>query len=77
MKDPYAVLYQKEQELARVRNEIQALLTIIPLLEENAPAWADFKNQILSSLHLEHSSENSLADLERYFPFVRRLRTAP
>jgi hypothetical protein len=34
MKDPYAVLYQKEQDRDRVRQEIQALVAIIPLLSD-------------------------------------------
>ncbi|HZQ67640.1 MAG TPA: hypothetical protein VFA68_03895 [Terriglobales bacterium] len=34
MKDPYAVLLQKEREMERVRNEVQALRSIVPLLAE-------------------------------------------
>jgi hypothetical protein len=34
MKDPYAVLLQKEREMQRVRNEVEALRAIVPLLSE-------------------------------------------
>ena len=37
MKDPYRVLREKEQDVERVRKEIQALLTVIPLLADNQP----------------------------------------
>jgi hypothetical protein len=32
MKDVHAVLFQKQQEVERVRHEVQALLVVIPLL---------------------------------------------
>ena len=35
MKDPYRVLREKEQDVERVRKEIQALLTVIPLLADD------------------------------------------
>lgn len=34
MKDPYAVLLQKEREMQRVRSEVEALRSIVPLLSE-------------------------------------------
>ena len=37
MKDPHIVLRQKEQDVARVRQQIQALLTVIPLLKDEHP----------------------------------------
>lgn len=41
MKDIYAVLHQKETDILRVRREIEALRSIIPLLsDESAPAPA-------------------------------------
>lgn len=36
MKDPYAVLLQKEREMQRVRSEVEALRSIVPLLAEDA-----------------------------------------
>ncbi len=40
MKDPYAVLLQKEREMQRVRSEVEALRSILPLLSEEASAEA-------------------------------------
>lgn len=40
MKDPYAVLVQKEREMQRVRSEVEALRSIVPLLSEEAPSDA-------------------------------------
>jgi hypothetical protein len=37
MKDPYAVLLQKEREMQRVRSEVEALRSIVPLLADEAP----------------------------------------
>ena len=38
MKDVHAVLSQKEQEVQRVRQEVQALLVVIPLLANDQSA---------------------------------------
>jgi hypothetical protein len=38
MKDPYIVLYQKEQDVEHVRLEIRALVIVIPLLIDNETA---------------------------------------
>ncbi|HKS72559.1 MAG TPA: hypothetical protein VJQ82_05135 [Terriglobales bacterium] len=35
MKDPYALLRQKENELQRLRREIEALRAVLPLLAED------------------------------------------
>jgi hypothetical protein len=43
VKDPYMVLRQKEQDIARVEKEIQALLAVIPLLTDSVPFWAEHK----------------------------------
>ena len=46
MKDPYTVLRQKEQDIARVQKEIQALLDVIPLLTDSVPSsWAEHEIQ--------------------------------
>ena len=34
MKDPYQVLRQKESDLERIRKEVEALRSVIPLLSE-------------------------------------------
>jgi hypothetical protein len=38
MKDPYIVLYQKEQDVEHVRLEIRALVIVVPLLIDNETA---------------------------------------
>jgi hypothetical protein len=35
MRDPYQLLREKESDIARVRQEIEALRAIIPLLEDD------------------------------------------
>ena len=76
MKDPYKVLHEKEQDVARVRKEIQALLTVIPLLADSAPSLEEFQTQLLSSSpDIEHSVKDDMAALELYYPFVRNLKT--
>jgi hypothetical protein len=75
VKDPYIVLGQKEQDVARVRREIQALLTVIPLLADSAPSWDELQTQLLSSCpDTEHSVSDGMAALELYYPFVRGLQ---
>jgi hypothetical protein len=78
VKDPYAVLRQKEQDIARVRKEIRALLTVIPLLTESPPSWPEVRSQIEMSRPMgkcdEEAWDNGLGDLERYFPFISRLQ---
>ena len=67
MKNPYTVLSQKEEDVARVRKEIQALLTVIPLLTDQA--------QLLGSCpDFEHSIKDGMTALELYYPFVRNLQ---
>lgn len=75
MKNPYIVLSQKEQDAARVREEIQALLTVIPLLADSAPSWDELQTQLLISCpDIEHSVEDGMAALKLYYPFVRDLQ---
>ena len=40
MKDLYLVLLQKEQEVQRVREEIEALRSVLPLLTDESPEAA-------------------------------------
>lgn len=75
MKNPYIVLDQKEQDVARVRMEIQALLTVIPLLADSPPSWEELQTQLLSSCpDVENSVKDGIAALELYYPFVRNLQ---
>ena len=75
MKELHAVLRQKEQDVERVRREIQALLTVIPLLVDDQPSSDDFGlMRLASSLTVQESSGKLMADLETYYPFVRHMR---
>ena len=64
MKNPYIVLSEKEQDVARVRKEIQALLTAIPLLDDEYSA-----DNVMQELLLA-GSRNELE------PFVKHLRNS-
>ena len=74
MKDVYAVLSQKEEDVLRVRKEVQALITVIPLLADQEQTADDFYQILLSSTPATVADGNGMADLERYYPFVRHLQ---
>jgi hypothetical protein len=76
MKDPYTVLRQKEQDVERVRREIQALFTVIPLLVDDQPSSDSFGflMRSASSLTVQEPSGKDMADLETYYPWIRHLR---
>jgi hypothetical protein len=46
MKDPRNVWHEEEQDLVRVRREIQAVLTVIPLLVDDPPT-SDVVHEVL------------------------------
>ena len=74
MKDPHSVLREKEQDLARVRREIQAVLTVIPLLVDDPPT-SDVVHEVLLACSRApvNLPDNDMAQLEIYYPFVRHL----
>ena len=74
MKDPHSILREKEQDLERVRKEVQALLTVIPLLADDPPS-SDVMNEVPLASFPTHVDppENDMAQLELYYPFVRYL----
>lgn len=75
VKNPYAILRQKEQDVARVRKEIQALLIVIPLLADTELSWDELNAQLVDSCqNMPISARNGMAELELYFPFVKNLR---
>ncbi len=87
MKDLHTVLCQKEQDAERVRREIQALLTVIPLLADDQPSPLLADDQpspddvmhllpLASSRTFAEPSGNGMADLETYYPFVKQLRVS-
>ena len=74
MKNPYVILRQKEQDVARVRKEIQALLIVIPLLADADPSWDELKTQLVDSWQsVPTSASKGMAELELYFPFVKNM----
>jgi len=82
MKDVRTVLLQKEQDLERVRSEVYALIRVIPLLMDDAPSGSATASFRLPSAQEAAASpvaaapppaENDLADLERFYPFVRHM----
>ena len=74
MKNPYIVLSQKEHDVCRVRKEIQALLTVIPLLADGASCLEELETQLLSCPDIDRSVKDGMAALELYYPFVRNLQ---
>ena len=76
MKDLHTVLRQKEQDVERVRREIQALLTVIPLLADDQSASDDLMHilRLASAGTVVEPTDNGMADLETYYPFVRHMR---
>ena len=76
MKDLRAVLRQKEQDVERVRREIQGLLRVIPLLADEQPASDDvmYLLRLSSAGAAAKPSANGMTDLETYYPFVRHMR---
>ena len=75
MKDPYVVLREKEWDVARVRSEIAALLTIIPLLSDNSCAGSQNDAVLDSRRQKQNVAEDSMTELKRYYPFIRHLRS--
>jgi hypothetical protein len=74
VKNPYLVLRQKEEDIARVRKEIAALLTVIPLLADTGSSLDKF------TPHLDTCGESPVAcandgmpDAVMYHPFVETL----
>jgi hypothetical protein len=75
MRDLHTVLYQKEQDIVRVRVEIQALLTVLPLLADEEPSSDDLALLMrLASSSVVKPTAKGMVDLETYYPFVRHMR---
>ena len=74
MKDLDAVLRQKDEDLARVRREIQALLIAVPLLEDEHSKWEELKASLANQLRADPPNEDSLRQMEVYYPFIKNLR---
>jgi hypothetical protein len=74
MLDVRQVLAQKEQDLERVRREVEALLRAIPLLEEKpVPSALEPAAKRSSPLVRNLAGPGQgMAELELYYPFVGR-----
>jgi hypothetical protein len=75
MKDPYRVLREKEQDIERVRKEIQALLTVIPLLTDDQSSADNVMQELLLAVSRKSVDppDRRVAELE---PFLRHLRNS-
>jgi hypothetical protein len=74
VKNPYLVLREKEQDIARVRKEIAALLIVIPLLGDVASSSDEFGAHLdTSSESLAACASNGIIDAVMYHPFVETL----
>jgi hypothetical protein len=82
MKDVRTVLLQKEQDLERVRQEVHALIRVIPLLMDDAASGTGTSPSRPWSVQEVPASavpgdpthaDNELAELERFYPFVRHM----
>ena len=75
MKDPHSVLREKEQDVKRVRKEIQALITVIPLLADDQPSADSVMNELRLAVSRKSVDppDKGMAELE---PFVRHLRNS-
>lgn len=74
MKNPYLVLREKEQEIAHVRLEIAALITVIPLLWDVESTSDGFAFHLgSSSENIAASGRNETTDALMYHPFVETL----
>jgi hypothetical protein len=60
-----------------VRQQIQALRTVITLLKDEQAPFGDVIHKPLASLGtVTEASDNGMADLELYYPFVRHMHTS-
>jgi hypothetical protein len=77
MKDPHSVLRQKDQDVERVRKEIRALLTVIPVLADDQSS-SDVMQELLLPLSRAtvDPPDDDMAQLQIFYPFVRQLLTS-
>jgi len=76
MRELHTLLLEKQRDVERVREEIQALRVVIPLLADDQPYSYDVTHpQFLASARtVAESSDKGMADLETFYPFVRHMR---
>jgi hypothetical protein len=73
MKNLETVLREKQLDVERVRQEVQALLVVIPLLADEQPSSDEVMHLLAARLAAE-PPDNGMADLELYFPFVKGIQ---
>lgn len=73
MKDLYAVLREKEQQLARVRKEVGALLAVIPLLVDTGSVHDESRPDTANAVQSLAASANGAPHSVIYDPFVDTL----
>lgn len=73
VKDPYVILREKERDVARVRKEVAALHTVIPLLLSDETACDEFRAQTGNSVQALAASANGTLHPVIYDPFVDTL----
>ena len=75
MKSLRSVLREKEQDVERARKEIQALLTVIPLLADDPPSADNVMRELLLAVSRNSADppDKGLGELE---PFLRHLRNS-
>jgi hypothetical protein len=64
VKDPHSILREKEQDLDRVRKELQALLIVIPLLADDQPSSDVYEVPLAFSPTPVDPPDNGMAQLE-------------
>ena len=72
MKDLKFVLREKEEAVARVSREIEALRAVVPLLADDLPApdnIVDVSDPV--SVGPKQLDGDQIADLETYYPFIK------
>jgi hypothetical protein len=69
MKDPHSVLRENEEDLKRVRKEIQVMLTVIPLIVDDQPS-SDVVHEVLLSFSPTpvDPPDDEMDQLELYYP---------
>ncbi len=80
MVDLHALLRQKQADIERVRHEIDALTTVLSVLRgaDDQPSKGIVPPEpVISSQTVGDSLSKGMADLETYYPFVRRTRPKP
>ena len=72
MKDVNVVLREKEMDTVRVRREIEALLSVIPLLSDDQPLADDETSELHAPPKFLATGTAGRKSWRRRFPFMSR-----